>query len=299
MDIVVVNFRTPDLTIRCVKSVLQHCDIAPSQVVIVDNNSGDGSADAIAAALPDCRTLARDVNDGFGAGVNAGAELGHAGHILVLNPDTYFEDDSVSRLLGVMRSNYTIGLAGFELVNPDGTRQYSARRFYSLLDVAARRSRLLGALMKRRLDRHLMRDMWTYNRVFDAEWVMGSGFIVRRDVFEKIGEMDVGYFLYMEDVDLCARVWHGGYRVVCVPGAKLVHDHQRASAASPFSFAGRKHLESLLRFASKYRMPVVRQPGVEGAIGHPLTLAWLGDQQPGDFSHGVEFQSLERPPKAR
>jgi N-acetylglucosaminyl-diphospho-decaprenol L-rhamnosyltransferase len=158
-----------------------------------------------------------------------------------------------------------VGLVGLDLVYPGGERQYSARRFYSLLDVLGRRLPL-GRYwpVKARIDRHLMRTAWDSGAPFEAEWVMGTGFVVRRELFLKLHGMDEAYFLYMEDVDLCARVWQSGAKVICVPGARLVHDHQRSSAAGPLSWAGRLHLQSLLRFRQKFHVPLVRQPGVAG-----------------------------------
>jgi len=150
---------------------------------------------------------------------------------------------------------------GSDLVYPTGSRQYSARRFYSALDIVGRRLPL-GRYwpLKRRIDDHMMMSSWKTDLPFDADWVMGTGFIIRRDLFERIGRMDEAYFLYMEDVDLCARVWGAGSRVVCVPHAKLVHDHQRSSAAGPLSNAGRMHLKSLSIFAKKYRLPLFNPP---------------------------------------
>jgi N-acetylglucosaminyl-diphospho-decaprenol L-rhamnosyltransferase len=93
---------------------------------------------------------------------------------------------------------------------------------------------------------------------------MGTGFVVRRSIFEELSGMDEAYFLYMEDVDLCARVWHSGYRVVCVPGARLVHEHQRQSAGGLMNRASRYHLQSLLRFRNKFRVPLTFPPGING-----------------------------------
>jgi N-acetylglucosaminyl-diphospho-decaprenol L-rhamnosyltransferase len=195
--------------------------------------------------------------------VNTGLKLIREKYVLILNPDTYFENNSVLAAISYMMDHPDIGIAGLDLVNKDGSRQYSARRFYSLLDVVARRVRIVGSLLRNRVDRHLMKDEWRYGRPFDAEWIMGTGFIANRNLIMALGGMDESYFLYMEDVDLCARVWSAGFRVVCIPNARLVHDHQRSSARNPFRFAARRHIVSLVLFASKFSVPIVRQPGIE------------------------------------
>lgn len=265
LNAVIVNYRTPDLTLKCVASIVAHGVAAPADIVVVENASPDDSYARLSAELSGVRLLQAANNGGFGAGVNLGAELCEADYILVLNPDTYFEDGSLNKALAVLDSQPEVGLVGLDLVYPGGERQYSARRFYSLLDVLGRRLPL-GRYwpVKARIERHLMRTAWDSGAPFEAEWVMGTGFVVRRELFLKLHGMDEAYFLYMEDVDLCARVWQSGAKVICVPGSRLVHDHQRSSAAGPLSWAGRLHLQSLLRFRQKFRVPLVRQPGVAG-----------------------------------
>jgi len=263
LGVIIVNYRSADLTIRSVASILQQGIAKIEHIVVVDNNSRDGSVGRIARAFPKLRIIASRINGGFGAGVNIGLKLIHEKYVLILNPDTYFENNSVLAAISYMMAHPDIGVVGLDLVNRDGSRQYSARRFYSLLDVVARRVRIVGRLLRRRMDRHLMKEAWRYDVPFDAEWIMGTGFVANRALIMALGGMDESYFLYMEDVDLCARVWSSGYRVVCIPNARLVHDHQRSSARNPFRFAARRHISSLVLFASKFSVPIVRQPGIE------------------------------------
>ena len=263
---VIVNYRTPDLTLKCVDSILRMEVATADDIVVVENASPDDSRERLQRALPaGVNLIVSPRNGGFGAGVNLGVRAALREFALVLNPDTYFEDRSLGAALAEFDRDAEVGIVGLNLVYPDGARQYSARRFYALLDVVGRRLPL-GRYwpLKPRIDRHLMVSAWLSGAPFAAEWVMGTGFLIRRALFEHIGGMDEAYFLYMEDVDLCARVWQTGYRVVCVPAARLVHDHQRSSASGPFSRAGRMHVASLLRFRRKFRVPVFTPPGIEG-----------------------------------
>lgn len=263
LGVIVVNYRTAGLTIRSVASILEQRIAGLDHIVVIDNNSRDGSVGRIRRAFPALRVIASETNGGFGAGVNFGLKWRDEDYVLILNPDTYFENNSVLRVVSYMKDHPDIGIAGLDLVNRDGSRQYSARRFYSLLDVVGRRVGIVGNLMHKRMDRHLMKDAWRSHAPFDAEWIMGTGFVAKRDLIMTLGGMDEDYFLYMEDVDLCARVWNAGFRVVCFPEAQLVHDHQRSSATNPFSFAARQHIISLLKFSSKFSVPLVRQPGID------------------------------------
>jgi N-acetylglucosaminyl-diphospho-decaprenol L-rhamnosyltransferase len=266
LNVVIVNFRTPELTVRCVKSLLALRIARASDMVVVENASPDDSYQNLRTNLPDGVRLVRaSMNRGFGAGVNLGAVAGMRERILVLNPDTYFVDNSIEKALAALDAAPDVAMVGLDLTYPDGVRQYSGRRFYSLLDIIGRRTPL-GKLrsLERRVKRHMMIEAWIPGVPFDADWVMGTGFIVKRNVYEELGGMDERYFLYMEDVDLCARVWNSGYRIACVPGARLMHDHQRQSAGGPLSRAGRHHLQSLLRFRNKFHLPLSMPPGIEG-----------------------------------
>lgn len=263
---VIVNYRTPDLTLNCIASILRMGVSAPEDIIVVENASPDDSRERLTHERPSgVRLIVSDRNGGFGAGVNIGGKASDREFVLILNPDTYFEDRSLDQALAVFDREPEVGVVGLNLVYPGGERQHSARRFYSLLDVIGRRLPI-GRFwpIKPRIDRHLMVSAWASGAPFEAEWVMGTGFLIRRELFAQLGGMDEAYFLYMEDVDLCARVWQAGFKVMCVPAAKLVHDHQRGSAAGPFSWAGRMHLQSLQRFMKKFRVPLFRQPGVQG-----------------------------------
>lgn len=274
LHVILVNFRTPALTIRSVGSIRKRGIAGPDDITVVENCSGDDSLARMREAMPDIRIKVAEENGGFGAGVNLGAAGVDADYLLVLNPDTYFDNDSVTPVLDHLDAMHDIGIAGLDLVNPDGSRQYGARRFYSVFDIAARRLKGLGSVVKRRMAHHLMVDETNRGQPFDAEWVMGTGFIVRCDLFSRIGGMEESYFLYMEDVDLCARTWMSGRRVVYFPGQELVHDHQRQSAASPLSFAGRAHIRSLLKFRERFCLPIFGSPGVSKVVRSGQEKRW-------------------------
>jgi len=253
-DAVIVNFRTPELVVSCVRSIRDHDIIPNDQIVVVENGSGDDSATRLRAELPDIPLVVTQDNQGFGAGVNLGVAHTQSEFILVLNPDTRFVDRSFAKAVALLRADPTIGIVGLDLRNVDTSRQYSARRFYSLVDIAIRRSRLKRlAPFARRDARHLMTRSWVGDS-FAADWVMGTGFVIRRAAFDAVGGMDTDFFLYMEDVDLCQSVADAGWRVVAAVDAVLIHDHQRASASGPLSRSGRQHLRSLARYVRKHGM---------------------------------------------
>ena len=265
LGVVIVNYCTVGLTLQCVASLLNH-GIAPAEsIAVVDNASPDGSASALQTQLPSgVRLVKSSVNGGFGAGVNLGVAALIEPLVLVLNPDTYFQRNQVDSIRDVFARHADLGVGGLKLINPDGSLQFSARRFYSLTDILARRTRL-GQLapLRRLVNTHLLKRSWQGDP-FEADWVLGTGFVVRREAFEQVGRMDEGYFLYFEEVDLCARMWLSGWKVMALPQVDLVHEHQRQSAAGIWSRSGQTHLRSMVRFFRKFGVPWLLRPDRDG-----------------------------------
>jgi N-acetylglucosaminyl-diphospho-decaprenol L-rhamnosyltransferase len=255
VQFIILNYKTANLTVRCVNSMTV-VGIPEHAILVVDNLSSDNSVAFMSSLLPRVRIVQTNHNGGYGAGVNVGVGHTNSEYVVILNPDTLFISNITDELFSIFENDPSIAIVGLNLLNPDLKPQYSARHFYSFLDIVIRRTKLKTVWPFKILDdRHLMKEHFTSKRSFDADWVMGTGFAVRKAVFDQLGGMDERYFLYMEDVDLCARVWAAGYRVICSPGLAIIHDHQRASAKSPFSKAAKTHLLSLKHFTTKFRIP--------------------------------------------
>ena len=265
LGVVIVNYGTLALTLNCIASLLAHGVVVAHDIVVVDNASPDGSGRQLESVLPSgVQLVLSSRNGGFGAGVNLGVQRLSTDLVLVLNPDTYFNRNNIDVVIGLFNQRPRLGVAGLRLINPDGTLQYSARRFYSLPDILARRT-LLGRWgpMRARVDSHLLKREWG-TEPFEADWVMGTGFVVRVSAFKQVGFMDEGYFLYFEEVDLCARMWVNGWQVLAVPSVELVHEHQRHSAGGIWSKSGKTHLRSMVRFFAKFGVPWVARPSKGG-----------------------------------
>ncbi|MCC9624249.1 glycosyltransferase family 2 protein [Thalassospira sp. MA62] len=262
LDVVIVNYNSYDDTLNCVSTLISQKQLVPENIHIVDNCSPDGSGERLRQDVPvGVNVVLSQANKGFGAGVNIGADNGGAPYILILNPDCVPETANLHAITEHFARNPDVGLIGAELINPDGTLQYSARTFYSLFDIVLRRT-ILGRLFPFNLRNrsHLLMDH-PRKVPFDVDWVMGTGLCVRRDVFERVGKMDEDYFLYMEDVDLCARVHDAGYRVQLLPAVRFIHDHRRQSGqAWKWTHAHSLHLASLKRFAKHHRLPWFCRP---------------------------------------
>lgn len=230
--IVIVNYRTADLTVGCLRSLSDEvARTADLSVVVTDNASGDDSPDRIAAAIHDngwsawAKLMPLERNGGFAYGNNQAIRPALQSDtppdfVLLLNPDTVVRPGAVSALLDFMHENPTVGIAGSRLEDPDGSPQRSAFRFHSI------RSELDGGLRLGIVSR-LLTSKCVAPPVRDdlhpTDWVAGASMIVRREVFDDAGLMDEGYFMYYEEVDFCLRALRSGWPCWYVPASRVVH----------------------------------------------------------------------------
>ena len=228
---VIVNYRTPGLVVDCLRTLAAEVAAeAALRVVIVDNASGDQSVAVLGAAIRDERwTWAGlrplDQNGGFAFGNNAairellkGPNPPH--YIWLLNPDTLVRPGAATALIDFLEAHADVGIAGGRLEFPDGTPQTAAFRFPSLVSELEDTVRI--GLVTKMLGRFRVPGP-IHDRPHPTDWVNGASLMVRREVFETVGLMDEGYFLYFEETDFCRRVKRAGWPVWHVPASRVVH----------------------------------------------------------------------------
>lgn len=256
LGIIIVNYNSYADCCHCVESILEFAIVDAGAIVIVDNRSPDGSGQQLVAKFPGVKVILSDRNGGFGAGINLGIANLDAEFYLILNPDTRFRENKIEVALELFAKEPRLGVLGLHLEYADGSHQDSARRFFSFLTILLRRSPL-GKMksMQGVLNEHLMKNYWA-NEIFEADWVTGAAFIVRKAAFDAVGGMDEGFFLYMEDTDLCKRMWRSGWTVKAISSVSVTHFLQRESAKSVLGKANRTFLRSLIRYAFKFGVPI-------------------------------------------
>lgn len=230
--VVIVNYRTADLTIDCLRTLVPELsDPSDSRVVVVDNASGDDSARRIgsaveAMAIRDRITvLQAEKNGGFASGNNAALRSALAlpnrpRLVLLLNPDTLVRPGAVKALVRFMDAHPEVGIAGSRLEDPDGTPQRSAFRFPSVLGEVEGGLRL--GVASRLLARWAVAPPLPEG-ASRVDWVAGASMIIRSEVFDRIGLLDEGYFMYFEEVDFCRKASLAGWPCWYVPESRIVH----------------------------------------------------------------------------
>lgn len=232
--IVIVNYRTAGLVIDCLRSLraqIGDLDNSNIRVTVIDNNSCDGSALKLAAAIVHegwslwAEVMPLDKNGGFAFGNNAGIRKALASaepvdYLMLLNPDTVALPGAIKSLLDFMDTHPFVGIAGSQLESADGSVDSSSHTFPSPL------SELEGAARLGMLSRLLHRYVVTpppQSFSHQCDWVSGASMIIRRQVIENIGLMDENFFLYFEEVDYCRRAHQAGWQCWHVPASRVIH----------------------------------------------------------------------------
>jgi GT2 family glycosyltransferase len=255
--VVMVHYRTPSLAIDGLRSLAPEIASIPgARAVVVDNASGDGSEEALAAAIErenwgEWATLVQaDRNGGFAFGNNVAlrsvlASSEKPEYVHLLNPDTIVRPGALTELMGFMDQHPEVGIAGSRLETLDANVHRSAFRFHNL--AAEFESALQLGIVSRMLSGRIVappaRDV-----PHETDWVCGASMMIRRRVFEDIGLFDEHYFLYCEETDFCLQARRAGWPCWYVPASRVVHLggqstglNDTTTSMPPYWFESRRH----------------------------------------------------------
>ncbi len=206
---------------QCLQSLREHPPTDGLRVTVVDSGSGDGTPDVVRREFPDVRLIALDENVGFGAGNNLVLRKTTADYVLVLNPDTVLCQDTLETLLRRMDANPRIGIAGCRLVQEDGSLDHAARRSFPTPASALGHFLRIGRSDRAPASLAAYRAPDVSEGPVDA--VNGAFMLMRRAMLDEIGLFDEGYWMYMEDLDLCYRAAQAGWITWYEPSVEAVH----------------------------------------------------------------------------
>ena len=253
LSVVIVNYRSGELLKDCLTALFKTSPSLDLEVFVINNDSTQDLAPVLDQEWSQVEFIQNRSNLGFAAGANMGFRKSQGEFVFVLNPDVLVQDQSVETLVSTLRNNADAGLALPLLRNPDGSLQYSCRRFYSYTTLVMRRAPFNRFFPTHAAVRkHLMLD-WNHDSLARVDWGLGAAMLVRRSALQEPYLFDERFFLYFEDVDLCLRLRRRGWKVLYVPRASMIHYHRRESARHIFHPAKRHHFLSLMKFLWKYR----------------------------------------------
>jgi N-acetylglucosaminyl-diphospho-decaprenol L-rhamnosyltransferase len=256
LSVSVVSYRTLALLRQCLSALERDRAQIDMDVTVVDNASGDGSAEMVAEQFPWLRLIRNDHNRGFGAAHNQALRIASGRYVLILNSDATPAPGASSTLIGFLDAHPSVAVAGPRLRYPDGRVQPSRRRFPTLATL------LLESTQLQRFfpDNAVLRRYYVADRSDDAaqevDWLAGACLCVRASAIGQVGMFDERFFMYSEELDWCRRFRAAGWGVAYVPQAEVVH-LEGASARLDLSARDRLFQTSKLQYAAKWHGPGV------------------------------------------
>lgn len=224
VSIIFVNYKTPEMTVRAIRAAEASAAGVSHEIIVVDNGSGDTSADTIREACPGVTLIESGENLGFSGGNNLALREAEGRYLLLLNTDIVVHDDAVAKSVAYMDGHPEAGILGAQVLLPDGTLDHACHRgfptpqasFYYFSGKARRHPddpRYTGYTLS-----HLSQDT-----THSVDTVMGAYMMIRRETMDAIGLLDEDYFMYSEDVDYCYRAKAAGWEVVYYHEAIATH----------------------------------------------------------------------------
>ena len=249
ISIITLNYKKPELTIACLRSVyrqfVKEFKENIIEFIIVDNASMDNSIRLLKEEISfnkyvNVQLIENEKNSGFGKGCNIGASEAEGEYLLFLNNDTLVEDRGFLRMSEFLSKHKQISILGGQMQNKDGTLQASSGNFYTLRNVFLL---LMGLQRFGIVDKKI-------TKIQKVDWVKGGLLMIRKSVFEKLGGFDEKIFMYIEDMELCYRAKLQGDVTFFYPNIKVIHE-EHGSANKTFAII---HIyKNLLYFYKKHR----------------------------------------------
>ncbi len=224
LTVIIVSYNTKALTLRCLETLFAETQATAMRVVVFDNASADGSADAVAAAFPEVELIRSDENLGFARANNVVAAQATTEWLLLLNPDTEVHDGAVDTLLAFAKANPAAGITGGRTVFPDGSLNIASCWAKITPWSALCQATGLSAIFKRsELFNPEAFGGWQRDSEREVDIVVGCFLMIPRALWDALGGFDLKYFMYGEEADLCLRAARQGYRPRITPEAEIMH----------------------------------------------------------------------------
>ena len=224
LSIIIINWNNKDILQDCLNSVYRTHNVSKYEIIVVDNNSEDGSIELIRNEFPDVVLLENDQNLGYTRANNQAIKIARGNYILLLNNDTMVTNAyCFDRMIELMEKNSQVGILGCKLLYPDGTLQSCGESFPSVWGIF--KSQILFAKTWKRLGKNKQGN----NHFKKVNFVCGACLMTRKEILDKVGLLKEEYFMYGEDVEFCYRVHEAGYDIGVLTNESIIHLHSKST----------------------------------------------------------------------
>jgi len=245
ISFIIVNWNTRDILIDCLNSIYKTVKDIDSEIYVVDNNSTDGSQEAVKNSFPDVKLIENKTNTGFAHANNQALNVMQGRFAVLLNSDAVLQEDAIKKLLAFMNKSPEAGIAGVQLLNEDGSRQNSIDNFPSP------ETELLNKSILRFFfpDKYPGKSRIRHSPI-EVDSVIGACLMVRKEAMDEAGLFDEDYFIFLEETDWCFRMHKKRWKVYHVPDARVFHLSGHSKKNAPWE-SQIEYYKSLYRFFRK------------------------------------------------
>jgi len=277
LSIIIVNYNVKEFLQNLIHSIYKAGENLKYEIIIVDNASDDGSVEFLREKFPQIKLIVNNKNLGFSKANNIGLKHASGRYILLLNPDTIVQEDTFEKMINFFETTPDAGMAGCKILNPDGTLQLACRRSFpghwtSFCKVTG----LSNLFPNSRLFARYNLTYLNENETYEVDAISGSFMMIRREAYEKVGNLDEQFFMYGEDLDWCYRMQKTGYKVYYVHNTTIIHykgeSTKRSSMDETKVFYSAMHLFVKKHLATSFLVEFI----LRAAIGMRRFIAFWG-----------------------
>jgi hypothetical protein len=236
VSIVVVSWNAKRYVLECLESLYAHPSSRTTEIIVVDNDSSDGTPEAIRAKFPRVTLIQNEANMGFAKGNNIGMAAAKGRYLCLVNSDVVVPADCIDTILNYLHRNPRVGLLGPKMLAPDGSIGQSVKNLPTVWNTFCVALGLHSLFPHSRLVGGFEPRSFSYSTSADVEVVSGWFWVARLEAIAEVGGLDERFFMYGEDIDWCRRFRQAGWRVVYCADAEALHYGAASSARTPARF---------------------------------------------------------------
>lgn len=252
LSIVIVSYNVKYFLEQTLQSVLTAAENISHEIIVVDNSSNDGSAEMVKHKFPSAKLIVNKENVGFSRANNQAIRIATGEFVLLLNPDTVVEEDTLTKIVGFMDSHPEAGALGVKMLDGKGNFLPESKRGFPTPGVSFYKAFGFAALFpKSKVFAKYYLGHLSPDEVHEVEVLSGAFMFIRRSVLNEVGLLDEQFFMYGEDIDLSYRIIKAGYKNYYFPDTRIIHYKGESTKKGSLNYVRLFYLAMIL-FAQKH-----------------------------------------------
>lgn len=236
VSFIIVSWNAKDYLLKCLESIHETVRTQSFEIIVVDNDSSDGSPESVASQYPETILIETGANLGFARANNVGLQASKGRYLCLLNSDTELMPNTIQILSDYMDKTPSVGMAAPRILNSDGSLQPTCSRFPELLRCLCSAIGLSRIFPNSALFGQQLITSWDYNEERFVDVLLGCFWFVRREAFNEVGPLDETFFMYGEDIDWCKSFHKKNWKLALYPEAEAIHYGGASSQNAPLQF---------------------------------------------------------------